>query len=185
MHPAGHLLASTLAALTLSRRRRAFPWLLWGGSLVSDLDHLVWHAANSDRLDPVGAWRYFRSDPSDGPQQHLPLHRYEVIGLGLLVGHWCHPLREVALGLALHRLVDDATDLWHSGRRRSVQRRRERLRAIVFARERHVCQGCGATGLPLELHHRIPEAEGGPNTPSNLLALCRTCHDRAHGRSQR
>jgi hypothetical protein len=30
--------------------------------------------------------------------------------------------------------------------------------------------------LALDLHHIIPVEEGGPNTLSNLLALCPTCH---------
>lgn len=184
MHPAGHAAASTLAALVLARRRRAFPWLAWGASLLVDVDHLIWHARRRDRIDPLAAWRYFRSRPDDGPEGRLPLHRYEVIGMGLLLGRGSRPIGEVALGLAFHRLVDDATDLWHRGRRAAVQVRRERLRAVVFAREHYACQGCGITGVPLELHHRIAEADGGHNQPDNLLALCRTCHDLAHGRSR-
>lgn len=182
MHPAGHVAASTLAALALARRRRAFPWLAWGASLLVDVDHLIWHARQRERIDPVAAWRYFRSQPEDGPEGRLPLHRYEVIGVGLLLGRLSRPAGEVALGLAFHRLVDDSTDLWYVGRRRILQRRRDKLRAIVFNREHGTCQGCGATGIALELHHRIPEANGGRNEPENLLALCRTCHDRAHGR---
>ncbi len=182
MHPAGHVAASTLAALALARRRRAFPWLAWAASLLADVDHLIWHARQREQIDPVAAWRYFRSQPEDGPEGRLPLHRYEVIGVGHLLGRWCRPVGEVALGLAFHRLVDDATSLWHVGRRRILQWRRDRLGAIVFKREHGTCQGCGATGVALELHHRVPEAGGGRNEPDNLLALCRPCHDRAHGR---
>ena len=182
MHPAGHVAVSTLAALALARRRRAFPWLAWVASLLADVDHLIWHARQRQQIDPVATWRYFRNQHEDGPEGRLALHRYEVIGAGLLLGRLFRPVGEVALGLAFHRLVDDATTLWHVGRHRILQGRRDRLRAVVFKREHGACQGCGATGLALELHHRLPEAGGGRNEPDNLLALCRPCHDRAHGR---
>jgi 5-methylcytosine-specific restriction endonuclease McrA len=39
------------------------------------------------------------------------------------------------------------------------------------------CVRCGG-GFMLAAHHVIPRAEGGPDTPENLEALCVTCHGR-------
>ena len=45
---------------------------------------------------------------------------------------------------------------------------------------------CGNTAcrciVTLDLHHLDPVAEGGPDDPNNLLALCPTCHRRHHNR---
>ncbi len=184
MHPVHHLWVSTLAAWGVSRRR-PFPWLGWAASLLADADHLAWHSVRTGRLDLPAAFRYFRQDPTDGPQTRLLLHRAAVIGAGLLLGRYWRPAREVALGLAFHRGLDELTRVWQIGRRAYDRRLVQRLKIIVFARENYTCQGCGVAGVMLELHHRIPEAEGGANQPDNLLALCRPCHDRAHGRAER
>lgn len=184
MHPVHHLWVSTAAAWVVSRQRRSFPWLAWAASLLADADHLAWHGARTGSLDPSAAYRYFRQDPTDGPQSRLPLHRVPLIGAGLLIGRYWRPAQEVAIGLAFHRVLDELTTVWHFSRRAYDRRLVQRLKAIVFTRENNTCQGCGATSVHLELHHRIPEAQGGPNHPDNLLALCRPCHDRAHGRNQ-
>ncbi len=53
---------------------------------------------------------------------------------------------------------------WAWGEIRNHIRRRDR-----------VCVNCG--GLEgLQVHHRIPLAEGGNNTLDNLELLCRNCH---------
>jgi len=34
--------------------------------------------------------------------------------------------------------------------------------------------------LTIDIHHMVPIAEGGPDTPDNLLALCPNCHSLHH-----
>lgn len=59
---------------------------------------------------------------------------------------------------------------WGHGRGgRPWQRLRRRL-----LRHAH-CAHCGAT-TALELDHIVPLAAGGTNHPTNLQALCHTCH---------
>jgi 5-methylcytosine-specific restriction protein A len=73
------------------------------------------------------------------------------------------------------------------------------VKTIVFLRNPHVvaealhrldghCGGCGnpapfkrsdGSGY-LEVHHRIPLSEGGPDTVENAVALCPNCHREAH-----
>jgi len=54
------------------------------------------------------------------------------------------------------------------------------IRAQVWARDR-ACVVC-ADNHELEVHHRIPLAEGGTNELRNLELRCRPCHLRAHAR---
>jgi len=34
--------------------------------------------------------------------------------------------------------------------------------------------------MPLEVHHKVPLAEGGDDTVENAIALCPNCHRHAH-----
>lgn len=42
------------------------------------------------------------------------------------------------------------------------------------------CREEPGEGEELHLHHRPPQAEGGGNTPVNLVPLCANCHNRHH-----
>jgi 5-methylcytosine-specific restriction protein A len=56
----------------------------------------------------------------------------------------------------------------------------------VLARSRNTCEHDGCTGVPfdigrngrtiLEVDHIIDLANGGPDIPSNMIALCPNCH---------
>jgi 5-methylcytosine-specific restriction endonuclease McrA len=47
------------------------------------------------------------------------------------------------------------------------------------------CELCGTNDadgeVDLEIHHRVPKSEGGTDQPSNLMLVCRQCHQRHHG----
>lgn len=74
---------------------------------------------------------------------------------------------------------------WHvvttrrPGRSREVAERAKR-------RQMHVCQICGqagfetAGGLYAQAHHITPLAEGGADSPDNLIVACPTCHAMLH-----
>jgi 5-methylcytosine-specific restriction enzyme A len=51
-----------------------------------------------------------------------------------------------------------------------------RLSDFVVARDGS-CRECGSTHY-LAAHHVIPRNEGGADHPSNLIALCASCHAR-------
>jgi len=45
----------------------------------------------------------------------------------------------------------------------------------------HRCEACNKKfEVTPHVHHIIPRVEGGSNTDSNLIVLCRTCHAKAH-----
>jgi len=62
------------------------------------------------------------------------------------------------------------------------------VRKSVFKRDGGRCQRCGCnvsmsqmdSQKTAETHHLIPKSAGGPDTPENLLLLCRSCHEDAH-----
>ncbi|MBP1929196.1 hypothetical protein J2741_001743 [Methanolinea mesophila] len=50
---------------------------------------------------------------------------------------------------------------------------------LVAERYRWHCAICGIP-CELEVHHKVPLCFGGNSEPSNLILLCRECHDREH-----
>jgi len=41
-----------------------------------------------------------------------------------------------------------------------------------------LCEMCGEVAV--DIHHIDYKSQGGTDSPSNLIALCRNCHDKAH-----
>jgi hypothetical protein len=52
----------------------------------------------------------------------------------------------------------------------------ESLKTSVRRRAHFAC--CLCHDLGVEVHHIVPEGEGGPNDPENAAPLCPTCHER-------
>ena len=50
------------------------------------------------------------------------------------------------------------------------------LREYVLHRDKHTCQYCGATDIPLQVHHLNYWKGSKANKPSELIALCIKCH---------
>lgn len=56
----------------------------------------------------------------------------------------------------------------------------QKFRAIIL--RRGVCERCGIK-IATVAHHKIPIDEGGAKLAfDNMLAVCRDCHERIHGR---
>lgn len=82
--------------------------------------------------------------------------------------------------------------------KRLVQARAEFVRdpsvvAWVLDQAKGRCECCGTSHtfltdsgqMYLEVHHVVPLAEGGPDTPQNAVAVCPTCHRALHYASDR
>lgn len=73
-------------------------------------------------------------------------------------------------------------------RRQNVRVRSEAVRLYVLRRANGSCEGCGEPApfltrrkQPyLEPHHTTRVADGGPDHPAHVIALCPTCHRRVH-----
>ncbi|MFA4971915.1 MAG: HNH endonuclease [bacterium] len=53
------------------------------------------------------------------------------------------------------------------------------LRTMILERDGFTCQECG-TWRDLTIHHIRTREAGGPDSPENLITLCRDCHTRLH-----
>jgi hypothetical protein len=42
------------------------------------------------------------------------------------------------------------------------------------------CWGCGKRTYALELHHKKPLSQGGPDELENYSLVCKSCHERIH-----
>lgn len=49
------------------------------------------------------------------------------------------------------------------------------MRTLILKRDGYHCVRCGH-GRPLDIHHKVPVAEGGSDDPENLETLCKSCH---------
>lgn len=72
-------------------------------------------------------------------------------------------------------------------KQRVAYRRAEAIKKYVLARAKGICEGCEKTapfrtskGPYLECHHLFRLADGGPDHPKNVIALCPNCHRAAH-----
>lgn len=56
--------------------------------------------------------------------------------------------------------------------------------AFIRRRDDETCQVCGREQRTIEgtlnVHHIVPRSKGGPDVPSNLVALCQDCHHDVH-----
>jgi 5-methylcytosine-specific restriction protein A len=72
-------------------------------------------------------------------------------------------------------------------KKKVIYYRSEALKLYVILRSHGICEGCGEDapfhtkkGPFLECHHIHRVADGGPDHPKNVIALCPNCHRRAH-----
>jgi hypothetical protein len=56
----------------------------------------------------------------------------------------------------------------------------QNVRAYVLHRDEYKCQGCGAKEVSLQVHHIQQRKDKGSDKPSNLITLCKKCHDGLH-----
>lgn len=53
------------------------------------------------------------------------------------------------------------------------------LKSKVLNRDNYTCQSCNSNGIPLEVHHITYQTFGNENL-SDLVSLCRNCHQSIH-----
>ena len=83
-------------------------------------------------------------------------------------------------------LSQEASESVVSQKTRRTFKRRKDARDLVLARSGDKCENTWCTGMPrdtdkhgralLEVDHIKPLGEGGPDVPSNMIALCPNCH---------
>lgn len=53
-------------------------------------------------------------------------------------------------------------------------------RKKVLQRHMNRCVNCRRVGVPLQVHHIVPVGSGGSHRRSNLVPLCKECHQAVH-----
>ncbi|RUO29236.1 HNH endonuclease [Aliidiomarina sedimenti] len=118
----------------------------------------------------------------DKEQVHEPKKIYGDYTETKLKNSSLKELRELALAAA------SASPNPTSKERASItQLRSEAIKQYVLKRSKGICEGCGdpapfetKSGPFLECHHMTRLADGGPDHPENVVAVCPNCHRRAH-----
>ena len=87
--------------------------------------------------------------------------------------------------------IDAQIDAFCADMKRNIRRERYNefmqseewrdLRTVMLDIYNHQCDVCGATE-DLHVHHLTYERFGGDERTTDLQVLCKTCHERAHGR---
>ena len=52
-----------------------------------------------------------------------------------------------------------------------------------YARSHELCEDCGS--MAVDTHHITFKSQGGGDDNGNLIALCRPCHQEAHGKNSK
>jgi len=60
----------------------------------------------------------------------------------------------------------------------------KRRRGIILRRAGYKCELCGASGVPLDIHHLTYERRGNEKY-TDLIAICRKCHEAKHNITQK
>jgi 5-methylcytosine-specific restriction protein A len=80
----------------------------------------------------------------------------------------------------MEKHYDDFTRGYNGHKRYGSQWRKIRTR---YVHKHPLCEECLKHGrfVPVEeVHHIVPISEGGTNDESNLMSLCRSCHEKIH-----
>ena len=144
----------------------------------------------------VGEVEYLGHHWVERPDTDGARRRAIVFELGICTGSPATGVREKPVPYRRHTLSDlrqlaltaASAGSSLSERRRNVRVRSDAVREYVLRRAGGVCEGCRDVapfktprGRPyLEPHHTTRLADGGPDHPAHVIALCPTCHRRAH-----
>jgi len=52
----------------------------------------------------------------------------------------------------------------------------DKIRYLVYIRDKFTCQNCGIKRKSLDVHHKVPFLLSKDNSIDNLITLCRSCH---------
>ena len=61
----------------------------------------------------------------------------------------------------------------------------DKIRYLIYLRDRFTCQHCAVKGERLDVHHKIPFLISFDNSLNNLVSLCKPCHRKEEARIMR
>jgi hypothetical protein len=165
-----HVALSTAAGLAvLPFRRGRGLGVAWAASILVDVDHYLWFAARTRRVNPRAAVRYFGgAHPVQGAATHA-LHSPGAVVAALVLGSRRRAVLPVALGMAAHVVLD----IRHELRIRAA-------RDAALVRDAFTCQECGVRGGQVETHVWRQPWLWPSYCPDDMVSLCPECHEAAH-----
>lgn len=90
-------------------------------------------------------------------------------------------IERYGLALALQKYLSDVEPLYIENGLPGQPKDWEWRKIYIFQRERGICRDCGRKNPRLwDAHHVMPRGKGGNHSLSNLVLLCRTCHNEQH-----
>ncbi len=160
---------------------------------------LLFETPNKGVARFVGEMRYLGHHSEVRPDRNGALRNAIVFELELVApeqtraeetspGDYSAPLGRTLSELRTAALTAASASAPVAVRKQEIRRRSEAIKRYVLKRADGVCEGCSnpapfrtPTGQPyLEPHHTTRVADGGPDHPAHVIALCPTCHRRAH-----
>jgi 5-methylcytosine-specific restriction enzyme A len=148
----------------------------------------------------VGECRCIGFHAEDAPDRNGNIRQAIVFELEILVGaheaesaipseppeprYWKLSLEELAEVASRTASRDAPTKI----RKVITHQRSEAVKILALRRAKGICEGCGnpapfidTRSKPfLEVHHLHRRADGGPDLPPNVVAICPNCHRRVH-----
>jgi 5-methylcytosine-specific restriction endonuclease McrA len=76
----------------------------------------------------------------------------------------------------IHKISNPAVKDYQKGNQKGFYN----VKAYVLYRDGYQCQKCKTEKGKLHVHHIVFKSDGGTNTPSNLITLCESCHNKLH-----
>jgi hypothetical protein len=164
-----HVVLSTASSVMLGRRRGRRAIAFWAAAIGVDVDHYVWFCLRRRRLNPLAAARFFNQPEAPQHARTRLLHQPLALLAIALLAVRRRGAREVAMGMAMHIVLD----LNH-------ERRMHQARIDALQRDAFTCRRCGASGSEIGTHLWRQPWFLPSYRAHNLVALCNRCHNDVH-----
>jgi 5-methylcytosine-specific restriction protein A len=162
-------------------------WTFRGWAVVQDRMRLVQKGANGvEQMNTV--WFLTPIQSLDESSWSSELRSAEPLTLPELIDDEVVDTNQLLAEYASRSLslAQESAEFSIDGKPRRKYKRRKEARDLVLARAQNRCEFDGCAGMPfdsgrngnaiLEVDHIIELAFGGPDIPSNMIALCPNCH---------
>jgi hypothetical protein len=150
---------------------------------MAGLTPMKFMKATDDELLAVIVELWEKTLSSDGRTPHrkdLKTYQMPVSGDTVIrrFGTWRKALLAAQASVTKDSLPDETITLSKSPTQRIRKPLSLRKRFFVMKRDQFACVRCGASGhgVRLEVHHRMPFAQGGSDALDNLETLCFDCN---------
>jgi len=115
-----------------------------------------------------------RLAPSIKSKVDSPLREKRFVESILPISRW----KVETASFDIHKISNPEVGRWDY--QKGNQKGFYNIKAYVLYRDDYQCQKCKTKKGKLHVHHVVFRSNGGTDTPSNLITLCESCHDKLH-----